>query len=768
MMENLAPAGTREALDRAVAAGADAVYLGYSAFSARATAGNFDQDALREAVRFAHLHHVRVHVTVNTLVKDDELDDVLDVLRFLNSIPVDAVLIQDLGVLSLARRCFPELPVHASTQMAIHNATGAAWCSQKGMKRVVLARECSVSEIALAAKQPIEVEVFGHGAQCVGVSGQCLFSSMIGGRSGNRGRCAQPCRMQYAWRGRTAAWLSPRDVCLRNDLPALDRAGVASVKLEGRLKRPEYVACVASSYRKGIDTLAQGSFRKADQAEMQGLLQIFQRGGFMRGYAMGCEDAGVICEDRVNHGGVHLGRVEAVAGGMARIRLEQDLHDGDGLQFRTSSGDQETIYAGHEQRAGSIAVVRLRPDMRVRAGDEVVRLTDNAQLEAMRAIEIRKITADMHLTALCGHPLMLTATDGDVTVTACGDTVQPAQKRAMSEEDARRSLEKTGDTAFALGELTVETDGAFVPVSTLNAIRRDALAMLEDARIAAFDREPSEVCDVPEIALPEGGVPDTIIVRNAEQLRCAGKADVRLVWYPEDFRRDALEATLADMPDGIWLHLPMACEEATLDMLHDFVTCHQDRLGGVVLGSVGQLGKSWPVPFGAGTGVPVMNRRAAQLLFDEGCAFVTASPELTGSELAVLMRGGAPILVPAYGRVQLMLLHHCPARTALGLTSGHKDCRMCDVHQAESLEGTSLTDRKGYEFPLQRMRLPEGCLVRVLNAFPTDNMQRAAKYPRLMEMTNETGDEAGAAMRLWNGVASDTGTTAGHWNRPVE
>ena len=767
MMENLAPAGNREALDRAVAGGADAVYLGYAAFSARATAGNFDEEGLREAVRFAHLHHVRVHVTVNTLVKDDELDDVLSVLRFLSTIPVDAVLIQDLGVLSLARKCFPDLPVHASTQMAIHNATGAAWCHQQGMKRVVLARECSVAEIALAAKQPIEVEVFGHGAQCVGVSGQCLFSSMIGGRSGNRGRCAQPCRMQYTWKGKTAAWLSPRDVCLRNDLPALDKAGVASVKLEGRLKRPEYVACVASSYRKGIDAIAQGAFQKADHDEMQGLLQIFQRGGFMRGYAMGCEDAGVICEDRVNHGGVHLGRVEAVAGGMARIRLNLPLHDGDGLQFRTAAGDQETIYSGHDQPEGSVAVIRLRPDMRIRTGDEVVRLTDNAQLEAMRAIEIRKIPADMHLTAVCGHPLMLTVTDGDVTVTAAGDTVQPAQKRAMTNEDARRSLEKTGDTPFELRELTVETDGAFVPVSALNAVRRDALAMLKEARSAAFGYAPSEVHDAPAIDLPEGSVPDTVIFRTAEQMDNLPE-DVRFVWYPEDFREDALEAMLAGMNRRVWLHLPMACEEATLEMLQGFVTRHQEEIGGVVLGSVGQLGRKWPVPVGAGSGVPVMNRRAAQFLFDQGCEFVTASPELTGAELDRLMQGGAPMLVPAYGRTQLMLLHHCPARTALGLTAGHKDCRMCDVHQPESLEGTSLTDRKGYEFPLQRIRLPEGCLVRVLNALPTDIMQRTAHAARLMEMTNETGEETAAAVKLLDGGTLAAGTTAGHWNRPVE
>ena len=199
-MENLAPAGNWEALERAVAAGADAVYLGYAAFSARATAGNFDEQELRRAVAFAHLHHVRVHVTVNTLVKDAELPRLLEVLRLMNDIPVDAVLVQDLGVLAIARQCFPDLPVHASTQMAIHNLTGVQWCKKMGMTRAVLARECSLKEICKAAAAPIEIEVFGHGAQCVAVSGECLFSSM---EKSPHGSAHETCACGMTW----TSWL---------------------------------------------------------------------------------------------------------------------------------------------------------------------------------------------------------------------------------------------------------------------------------------------------------------------------------------------------------------------------------------------------------------------------------------------------------------------------------------------------------------------------------------------------------------------------------
>ncbi len=769
-MENLAPAGNREALDRAVAAGADAVYLGYAAFSARAGAGNFDEPALREAVHFAHLHHVRVHVTVNTLVKDGELAGVKDVLRLLNEVRVDAVLVQDLGVLKLARECFPDLPVHASTQMAIHNAAGVRWCRKMGMTRAVLARECSLSEIAKCAAEGIEIEVFGHGAQCVGVSGQCLLSSMIGGRSGNRGRCAQPCRLDYTYRGKTAAWLSPRDVCMRDHLPELSKAGACSIKLEGRLKRPEYVATVAASYRKGIDAMAAGAFRKADEWEMDGLRQIFSRGGLMRGYALGAEDAGVIFPDRVNHGGIPIGTIEAVTGGMARLRLNRDLMDGDGLQIRTERGDAEMIYAGHDTPAGQTATLRLRPDMRVRAGDDVFRLTSSAQLAAARAMGIPAIPCDMTLVALPGEPLTLTATDGASTVTVTGDMVQPASKRAMTEEDARRSLGKTGDTPFALRELTVFTGNAFVPVSALNTLRREALEALGGQRAEDFARPAGKECPMREATFPAGDAPETIILRDPAQYEALKGLNARIVWYPEDFREDALTAGLNALPAGIWLHLPMKCEQATLEMLHRFVTEHADRLQGVVLGSVGQLGMEWPVPFGAGEGIPVMNRLAAETLLEAGCQFVTASGELTGMELGTLLKNTSNIIVPAYGRAQLMLLHHCPARTRLGLQSGHRDCRMCDVHSPDALAGTAFTDRRGVTFPLLRQRLPEGCLVRLMNSVPTDVVSRvrSAGYTPLMTLNDETGVALQEALRVWQGGRSQGETTSAHWNRPVE
>ena len=770
-MENLAPAGNWDALRSAVAAGADAVYLGYAAYSARAGAGNFDEQQLRDAVRFAHLHHVRVHVTVNTLIKDGEMAGVMDVLRLLGEIRVDAVLVQDLGVLRMARRCFPDLPIHASTQMAIHNATGVRFCRNQGMTRAVLARECSAAEIALAAKEGIEIEVFGHGAQCVAVSGECLFSSVVGGRSGNRGRCAQPCRLLYTYRGKTAAWLSPRDVCMRDDLPELNKAGVASIKLEGRLKRPEYVATIANSYRNAIDAMDNGHFRKADENEITGLRQIFSRGGFMRGYAMGAEDAGVIDPARVSHGGVKIGRVEFAAGNMARVRLERSLDDGDGLQIRTAQGDAELIYAGHDTEAGQIAVVRLRPDIRTKAGDEVYRLTSEKQLQWARSLVIPAIPADMALIAYPGKPLALTMTDGESSVTVTGDTAAPAQSRAMSEEDARRSLGKLSDTPFSLRTLTVQTAGAFVPVSALNQLRREACQQLAEARIAAFTRKAGREEPADDLIYPDTpDAPSMAIVRTREQADAMQGAADLLVWYPEDFRADALESGLRAMPDGVWLQLPTVCEEKTLDLLCDFVQKNAGKLGGIVLGSVGQLGRTWNVPMGAGSGIPVMNRRTVQFLLEQGCRFVTASSELSGAELRTLMQNHPPVVVPAYGREQLMLLHHCPARTYMGLTKGHAACRMCDQHSPDALAGQTLTDRRGTVYPLLRQRLPEGCLVRLMNALPTNNIRRVrqAGYAPMMVLTTENAQEAADVRAVMDGEMRELEGTSNHWNRPVE
>ena len=269
-------------------------------------------------------------------------------------------------------------------------------------------------------------------------------------------------------------------------------------------------------------------------------------------------------------------------------------------------------------------------------------------------------------------------------------------------------------------------------------------------------------------------VPNLAYVRKKEQADAARKAGLRVVWCPEDYRAEALQALKAEIQPGDWLALPDVCEEETLQALRRYTEENKERLGGVVLGSVGQLGTDWPIAFAAGAGVPVMNRQAASLLLEEGCAFITASPELTGQELKILLAGGAPIVTTVYGRTRLMLLHHCPARTALGLKKGHAGCRMCDEGHPDALKDQVLEDRKGYRFPLLRQRLPEGCLVQLMNAFPTDNIHNAQcimhnAQLRAVVLTTEDTEETRMILEAFeDGRKTDGKTTSGHWKRPVE
>ena len=449
--ELLCPAGDEAALRAAVDSGANAVYLGYRAFGARASATNFDGQALEAAVRYAHLYHVRVHVTVNTLVKPGEMQELRAALGEIAASGADAAIVQDLGVAALVRREFPALALHASTQMAICNAEGARLARQLGFSRVVLARECALEDVREVAATGIETEVFVHGALCTAVSGRCLMSSMSGGRSGNRGRCAQPCRQGFRMDGMQGPLLSLRDLCLLDDLPAVCASGVRSLKVEGRLKSPEYVAVVTSVYRRALDAVARGDFRP-DPAQREQLLQIYNRGGFTRGHILGAEDADLVTPDRVSHEGLPLGKVVAVRGHLAALHVDRALHDGDSLQLRGAGKSCDLRYSGPDVPAGGTASLRLRPDTEAKPGMHVARLADACQLAKARAHAPRPISVSMTARFALGRPMTLALTDGEVSVTATGPVVEAARSRASTEEDARRQLDKLGGTPFSPGE----------------------------------------------------------------------------------------------------------------------------------------------------------------------------------------------------------------------------------------------------------------------------------------------------------------------------
>lgn len=709
-----------DALKAAFANGADAVYLGAAAFGARSSAG-FDDEQLSQALRIAHLRRKKIYVTVNILIKERELEDVKSTLSLLSHEGADAVLVQDLGVLKICREEFPELPVHASTQMALHNAAGARLLQRLGASRAVMARECSLEEIRLAADTGMEIEAFCHGALCVGCSGQCLFSSMIGGRSGNRGRCAQPCRLPYAYLGKPGAWLSPRDLCARDELKQMADAGVYSFKIEGRLKRSEYVAVVTQAYRRALDAVLEGRFAPMDGTEKEALTQIFSRGGFTRGYPGGAQDAGVIDPGRVTPAGIAVGRIAKVyrKGGalLADARMDKPLHNGDGIEI----GDQALIYSGPEVLSGGIATLRLRE--KARAGDEVRRTEDERQLSAARATYTDEalnaalpIAFDAALTAYPGKPLALAVTDGESRAIAEGPLCESAQSKALDASSARRSIEKTGGTPFALRELRVKTAGAFVPAAALNALRRDALDRLAEARIAAQPRpqSPRAAFGAPPREIP----PPRLIVRtgSAEEIPAllAAGADEAL-YLPPDYRDGCLRPLLesdAFPRERARLCLPSQMTERTQERLETLTAA----LGvPVCLSSPNQVG-SFSRGDMAGEGVPVMNGEAVRLLSHLGCRSVTLSRELSKEDVAALPRGVCELILPVYGRTRLMLLNHCPMRTALGLETGREACDLCQ--RGRGARGTCLTDRMHARYPLFPLHLPEGCQIELASEKP--------------------------------------------------
>lgn len=781
--ELLCPAGDESALRAAVDCGANAVYLGYKAFGARASAMNFDGEALERAVRYAHLYRTRVHVTVNTLVKPDELDEVDEALRVIAQAGADAVIVQDLGVARLVCEKYPSLSLHASTQMAISTVHGTNAVRALGFERVVLARECSLDTIRKVAQTGIETEVFIHGALCTAVSGRCLMSSMAGGRSGNRGRCAQPCRQLFSMNGvANGPLLSLRDLCLLDDLPALCEAGVASLKIEGRLKSAEYVAVVTEVYRRALDCIALGTFVPGDPALREALLQIFNRGGFTRGHAMDEQDAALVTPELVSHQGVPLGQVCSVKGGLANVHVNKPLHDGDSLRFG-SLPEGDLRYSGADVRAGDVAVVRLRPGIRTLAGAVVSRLSDAKQLERARSHTPRPIPVSMLARFQAGEPMRLCISDGRVSVSVKGPIVQAALKRPSTVEEVCKQLEKLGGTPFELeqsAQVVIEGE-VFLPVAALNALRRDSVDKLIMERVRSMQCvKKSSVTPSRHAMTQLAPAPLLSVIFSdlhlADDLRSAGAK--RLIYSPHDMRVSSLTQALSQLPDDVWLRLPPQTPD---DVIETLVPLAASGIGGIVAESVDQLGRFPHLKIWAGEGIPVTNAAGLHAVADMGVCGFSLWPEWTGAEQRALGASALPCVLKMYGRETLMLLNHCPERVRLGLSSGRASCALCtEAGMACGRHDACLTDRKGYRFPVLRTRFPQGCSLSVLNALPTDlraydSARRTLGAGVLLHFTTEEPHVQIALTKAFRALAegddigsADFPTTAGHWLRGVE
>ncbi|MGI6686936.1 MAG: peptidase U32 family protein [Christensenellales bacterium] len=743
--ELLAPAGNLESLRAAIAAGADAVYMGASAFSARAQAG-FDVATLEEAIALAHLHGRRVYVAVNTLIKQREWPELLELLKQLDKLRPDAILVQDVGVLRQIKESLPQMQLHASTQMAVHNALGAQWLLKAGISRVVVARECSLDEIRQIADTGIEAEVFVHGALCVSVSGQCLLSSQIGGRSGNRGRCAQPCRLPYRYKDQDGALLSMRDLNTLEGIPQMLAAGVSSFKIEGRLKRPEYITEVVSIYRHALD-LALAGQPLENTAQYQGrLAQVFNRGNFTKGHLFGAQDASLIGRERVSHEGLPIGRITKARRHkdivLAECALTKQLNNGDGLQIR-GQNDQEIIYSGRDVPVGEVATLRLRE--MPRGGEAVYRLADEAQLSSARARAgiMPAISFDAELALTEGQPARLRlTTDEGISATVTGDVPAPAKKQPLNEATAASYIGKTGGTPFSLTGLKVtSTAPFFMPAASLNQLRRDGLSALEEAILQGHQTLPARPWALKEIEVHVDQAQEPrlyAVVRDAETYQALKQARLcRLIYAPSDFRPGKLREALALLDREDIVALPPQMRDEAMGEAFDLI----DRAGHVMmLGNISQLALPHRRAFIAGDGIPVWNNRAAFVLRQQGARAICLSRELAEGEIIDLDESMAEWILPVYGRSRVMLLNHCPERVRRGLSANRAGCGLCD--RGEGLRGQALADRYQAAYPLHPVHFPEGCLIEMYHHSPIHLLDRAPRMSWLMDFVHETPEEA--------------------------
>ena len=768
-MELLAPAGDFDALRAAVQNGADAVYLGTGGFNARRHAGNFEGDGLRAAVEYCHVRGVKVHVTLNTLVRQDELEALFETIRQIHESGADAVIVQDFGAARAVRQMAPDLELHASTQMAAHNIQAARFLKAQGFDRVVLAREATFEDMRACASEGIEIETFVHGALCVACSGQCLMSSLVGGRSGNRGLCAQPCRLPWSFGSREGEHLlSTRDLCAIDDLPTLRSAGVRSLKIEGRMKRAEYVAVTVAAYRRALDALAGGAVDL--ETEKAGLRQMFNRGGFTRGYGPGMREETLMFPDRPNHMGVEVGGCRRPG----TVALSADIDPADALALRRGSEDIPVKLSG---RAGDVL-----PCPKAAKGDRLVRLVSEAQLRGARQSfekPARSRPCAVRLELFVGKPAKLTADDGEHVVEALGDVVQRADSHGLDRDRVIRQLGRTGGTPFRFSEIEVLGDAdAFAPASLLNALRRDAVDALIQRR-TAFRRETLSI-GLPRLPRDAGGKPrllaqsgDPEVLRRA--LACGADA---AVWAPEDLRR--LDASA--LPERFALAVPAVLTGEALDGLNAWANANGDRIDETLLSNVGQLGLAWPGRLTGDYMLNAGNDLTVARLYEWGLEAVTPSVELTAAQVARM--GGRQQLI-AWGRIPLMRLRHCPLRAAKGMPGPHRDCRHCDGCAPEArLNGRALVDRKGVAFPLNRIAQPGGCVVQVLNSVPLMPLRHLERLPksrdwRLLLRADEPVEAVVKVYRAaldggdfralpeWR-TLDDMPTTTGHYFRGVE
>ena len=521
MIELLSPVGDFECLKAAVQNGADAVYFGANLFSARAFASNFDDNILEEAINYAKIRGVKTNLTLNTLIKNNEVADAINLAKKAYEYGIDAIIVQDLGLARYLIKNFPGLHVHGSTQMSVHNLNGVHKLQELGFSRVVLSRELSIKEIEEICKNSdIEIEVFVHGALCISYSGQCLFSSMVGGRSGNRGKCAQPCRLPYQLIENNQAnqkvidngyLLSPRDLCGLEFLPQLVNAGVSCLKIEGRMKTPEYVATVTRIYRKYLDLTISGQSFIIDEQDKKDLLQVFNRGGFSNGHLGNTPNRNLIYKEKPNNMGIELGKVSNFNNNKGHISFttESTLHIGDTISIENKK-HETSLYTISELMIKDKNIKEANPGDNIKIGrmkgsiyvnDKIYKISDkkltSSALDTLDK-ELRKIPLNCKLVVKHNSPISISLLGNNIETTIISDIIPVnAINNPITKERLIEQFSKTTNTPFEISNFEIVLDdGLFIQsISSLNELRRQAISEYQQKLISSFKRNSIELSD---------------------------------------------------------------------------------------------------------------------------------------------------------------------------------------------------------------------------------------------------------------------------------
>lgn len=755
-VELLSPAGNFECLVSAVQNGADAVYFGADKFNARVNGTNFSKEELKQAIEYAKLRNVKTNLTLNTLIKNDELHEAIELLKYAYECGIDAIIVQDLGLAKFAIKNFKDIEIHASTQMTAHNVEGVEKLKGLGFNRVVLSRELSLNEIKqIYEKTKMDLEVFIHGALCISYSGQCLMSSIIGQRSGNRGKCAGTCRLPYElvnkYNNKTidkGYLLSSKDVCTLDIIPELIESGAMSFKIEGRMKTPEYVGIVTSIYRKYIDLALRGNEYIVDEEDRKKLMQVFNRGGFSTGYLKGKLGKDMMYTKRPNHMGIELGKVISYSPnrGYIKIKLTEDIDLGDTIRIRENSckiselmkNDNNIKTAKTDE---TVTIGRIKG--KINKGD-IVYKTVSSKLEN----EINYITSKENIKrkVFCkvdieeGKPLKLGMLDIKTKLTSfeTGSIVQEAQKHPIDEQRIRDQISKTGGTIFEVDSMKINiSKNAYISIKEINELRRKTLEDLEKTIKSKICRESINVnLENIEIKEKENAKTKVSLLLNLikENYNYNNLRQIDKIYLPISeiiFCRNKEKIEEITNVADTYIYMPNIIRNEHENIIYSEIDklVNKYKIKGFVISNISQIEplKKYNLEMIGNYTLNVFNNQTAKELENLNLTTITISPELNEEEIKKFNTNLYKELI-VYGRTPLMTSEYCTIGTFTNCIG------MCTKGKYV------LKDRMNFEFPIYTNRI--NCNNTIYNSKITSIMWNNLKVNSIrIDILEESIDE---------------------------